>query len=142
MGRATRTILLGVIFFSVTAILHISPDTGLAQDSAEEAVLGTWEGNVIQGASRSSARLELYQEGKAVRWKWMVSGGRLEAEGTVSRWSGPSLEVSGAYTSHPDSRIVGSAVTMSLTVGDNTMHGAAISARVNRPFTLSLTRSR
>ena len=113
-----------------------------AQDEAVRALFGKWEGTVTGGAGTAPTRLEFSEkDGKPLwTWSWEASIGKGEADGSVTKYAPPSLELNGRYTLHPNLRVRNSPVTMSLTVTGNQMQGTGITAAVNQTFTLSVVK--
>ena len=117
-------------------------DTPVAQDDARKALVGTWEGIVTQGSSSGPVRLEFSEQGQTLGWKWTweASVGKGEAEGAVAKFTPPTMELSGRYTSHPVDGVRNSPITMSLTLSGNQLPGNGLTTAVNREFSVSLTK--
>jgi hypothetical protein len=111
-----------------------------AQDDAARALIGKWEGTVTGAAGTAPTRLEFSEKhGKLLwAWSWEASIGKGEAEGSVTKYTPPSIELNGRYTLHPNRMVRNSPVTMSLTVAGDQMQGTGITAAVNQTFTLSV----
>ena len=113
-----------------------------AQGDDRRALIGTWEGTVFQGSASGPVRLDFSEkDGKLLwRWSWQASFGRGEAEGTVTRYSPPSVELSGRYTLHPSVGVRGSPINMSLTISGVSLKGDGLTDTIDQPFTLSMTK--
>src|SRR5262245_66635193 len=113
-----------------------------AQDDTRRALLGTWEGTVVQGSASGPVRLDFFERNGELLWKWswQASWGKGEAEGTVTRYSPPRVELSGRYTVHPSVGVQGSTIDMSLIVSGSLLKGDGLTEVVDRPFTLSMTK--
>ena len=139
MREAKGTLLVAVLF---TLIGWLQAESPMAQDDARKALVGAWEGTVTQGSASAPTLLVFSVQGDKLAWKWTweASFGKGEAEGTVTKYSAPSLELSGAYTFHPSLRTQGSPITMALTVTGNQMQGDGLTVKVNVPFRLSVSK--
>src|SRR5262245_15381388 len=118
-GAKVRTV--HQIGFMVAAVILMGGmQTGklFAQDDARRALLGTWEGTVFQGSASGPVRLDFSEKKGELLWKWswQASWGKGEAEGIVTRYAPPRVELSGRYTLHPSVGVQGSTINMSLTV--------------------------
>ena len=139
MRNANRIVLLVVL---VALVGWIGAESLFAQDDGGRALLGTWEGTVSSQGGSAPTRLEFSEkDGKLLwTWSWKADFGSGEAEGTVTKYAPPSVELSGRYTLHPSPRVRNSPVTMSLTVAGTSMQGNGLTAAVNTVFSLSATK--
>jgi hypothetical protein len=110
----------------------------LAQD--QRALLGTWVGEVALGPKGSWTRLDFIRDGEKIKWRWYWY--RAKAEGVVDKVALPSVELSGAYLEHPTPTMVGSPITMALTLNGDQLEGSGLTVRTNQPYRLSLTRQK
>ena len=101
----------------------------LAQDSARAAVVGPWEGTISYAATWP-ASMEFSDDAGTLRWKasFKTTDKRFfgEAEGTVTSFSPPTLELDGAYTKHSLPNARGTRIKFTLTLHGNRMTGTAI----------------
>src|SRR5262245_65951245 len=111
-----------------------------AQDDTRRALLGTWEGTVVQGSASGPVRLDFFERNGELLWKWswQASWGKGEAEGTVTRYSPPRVELSGRYTVHPSVGVQGSTIDMSLIVSSSLLKGVGFTVFFVRPLFWSL----
>ena len=125
-------------------VIWLMASNVFAQEDAAKAIVGVWEGTSTSGSTTGQTRLVFSQDGDKLKWKWSwtASFGNGEAEGTVTKIALPCLELNGAYTSHPNKRVGNSPVTMTLTVQDDQIHGSGLTATVNTPFTLKVTKKK
>jgi hypothetical protein len=140
MRSANGIVLLAVLMIFVG---WIRAESLIAQDKARPPLIGAWEGTVSQeGTPSAPTRLEFSEkEGKLLwTWSWRASFGNGEAEGIVTKYEPPSVEMSGRYTLHPFSAIENSSITMSLTVAGSSMQGNGLTSAVNRVFSVSVTK--
>ena len=142
MGSVNRIGLLAIVI--VLGIVGPQVSSILAQEDAAKGIVGVWEGTGTTGTTSGPNRLVFFQDGNKLNWKWSweASFGKGEAEGTVTKIALPSLELNGAYTSHPNPRVGKSPVTMNLTVQDDQIQGSGLTASVNTSFTLKLTKKK
>jgi hypothetical protein len=139
MRRASRVVLLALL---VILAGWAPVDTPAAQDDARKALIGAWEGIVTQGSNSGPVRLEFSEQGQTLGWTWTweASVGKGEAQGEVAKFTPPSMELSGRYTSHPIDAVRNSPITMSLTLSGNQLRGTGLTTAVNREFSVSLTK--
>jgi hypothetical protein len=138
MRSANGIVLLAVL---MTFVGWIRAKSLIAQDSVQRPLIGAWEGTLTQeGSPSATTRLEFSEkDGKLLwRWSWHASFGKGEAEGIVTKYEPPSVEMSGRYTLHPISTIENSPITMSLTVVGTSMQGNGLTSAVNRVFSVSV----
>jgi len=140
MRSANGIVLLAVL---MTFVGWIRAESLIAQDHVRQPLIGAWEGTVTQeGTPSAPTRLEFSEkDGKLLwTWSWHARFGKGEAEGIVTKYEPPSVEMSGRYTSHPFSAIENSPITMSLTVAGTSMQGNGLTSAVNRVFSVSVTK--
>ncbi len=140
MRNANRIILSTVLVTFVGWTLVV--ESSVAQDDARRALIGAWEGTVTQGTASAPTRLEFSEQGDKLVWKWNwdASFAKGEAEGTVTKYVPPSVELNGRYISHTSMRVRNSPITMSLTLSGNQLQGNGLTAVVNTVFSLSVTK--
>jgi len=140
MLSLNRMVLLIVVVALQIGVPRVN--TSLAQEDAAKGIVGVWEGTGITGTLPAPSVLVFTQEGNKLNWKWswVASFGKGEAEGTVTKIALPSLELSGAYITHPNPRVLKSPVNMHLTVQGDHMQGGGLTTAVNTPFTVRLTK--
>src|SRR5262245_56253982 len=103
---------------AATLIAIASVAVGLAQDGARAAVLVAWDGTVSFGPSWPAA-MEFSDDQGTLRWKASFRADERfygDAEGTVTSFTPPKLELVGAYTSHSTVSARGTRIRFSLTV--------------------------
>jgi hypothetical protein len=140
----------------LVAVGVLALDGGTRSSDAQTTVtdvaplLGVWEGGIRQGSTDAEriipTRLEFAQHPEGLRWRLIWDGGasfaRGEAEGSVTRFSPPSLELAGVYVFHTSLRVQGSPITMSLMLAGDRIDGQGLTSKVNRTFTIGLERKR
>lgn len=133
-----------IVFVVAALILMGGMQTArlFAQDDTRRALIGTWEGTVSQGSASGPVRLDFSEtDGKLLwKWSWQARFGNGEAEGIVTRYSPPRVELSGRYTVHPSVGVRDSAINMSLIVSGSSLKGDGLTDVIDRPFTLSMTK--
>ena len=140
MRSANGIVLLAVLMIFVG---WIRAESVIAQDKARPPLIGAWEGTVTQeGTPSAPTRLEFSEKEGKLLWTWSLraSFGNGEAEGIVTKYEPPSVEMSGRYTLHPFSAIENSPITMSLTLAGSSMQGNGLTSAVNRVFSVSVTK--
>src|SRR5262245_49527869 len=138
----TRRLALSLVAGGVLVAFAAASWRASAQDDHRQGLIGTWDGVVTQGQSSTASRLRFSERDGAIVWvwSWRAPFGRDEAGGSMAPASAPSIELRGRYTVHPAKRIVGSPVSLSLRVRGTSMEGTGLTAMVNQPFTLSLSK--
>ncbi len=107
-------------------------------------VLGTWEGKVIFGES-ARAVLEFSGPAGPIKWTYSFKYDPVlwgDAEGTVTSFAPPTLELAGAWTKHAVAGAVGTRVKFILTIDGDQMKGTVIAEMNNAPVEVSLTRKK
>jgi hypothetical protein len=115
-----------------------------AQEPARAMLLGTWEGKVTFGES-ARAVLEFSEQAGAIRWTYSFKYDPVlwgDAEGTVTSFSPPALQLAGTWTRHAVAGAAGTGVTFTLTVDGDRMTGTVTAAMNNTPVEISLTRKK
>jgi len=116
----------------------------LAQEPARTMVLGRWEGKVTFGES-APAVLEFSGSAGTITWTYSFKYDPVlwgDAEGTVTSFSPPVLELAGAWTKHAVAGAAGTRVKFTLTVEGEQMKGTVTAEMNNTPLEISLTRKR
>jgi hypothetical protein len=134
---------LHLIAFTAAGMIAIAgPSIAPAQDSARAALVGVWEGTISFGPSWPAAT-EFPDDAGTLRWKASFRGDERfygDAEGTVTRFSPPTLELVGAYTQHSIANARGTRIRFMLTLDGNRLTGTAIPEVNNLAIGVSLTR--
>ncbi len=120
----------------------IQTERALAQNDVRRTPIGVWEGRVTRGGDTAPTRPEFVErDGELLwTWSWQASFGTGQAEGTVTKYASPAIELSGRYTLHPLPSVRNSPTTLSLTVTETWMQGRGLTAALNQPFTIALTK--
>jgi hypothetical protein len=71
-------------------------------------------------------------------WAWYAAPGNGRAEGVVTKYAPPAVELSGRYVMHPAALVEGSPITMSLTMREHVIEGTGVTDAVGRAFDVSL----
>lgn len=139
-GRIGR----GAIVLAIALGLAVEPAAVAAQDAGRALVLGQWEGRVTFGES-ARASLDFAESGGTLAWKYSYKYDPNlwgEAEGTVTSFSPPALELAGAWTKHAVPGAVRTKIRFSLKVEGDRMNGTVIAEMNNTPVTVSLARKK
>jgi hypothetical protein len=135
------------LFLAMTAVLIGLGTTcapALAQEPTRAMMLGTWEGKVTFGES-ARAVLEFSGPAGAIKWTYSFKYDPVlwgDAEGTVTSFSPPTLELAGAWTKHAVPGAVGTGVKFTLAIDGDQMKGTVIAEMNNAPLEISLTRKK
>ena len=122
-----------------------TPSPALAQEALHTTLLGTWEGKVIFGESAPAVLEFSVASGGSVRWTYRFKFDPVlwgDAEGTVTSFSPPTLELAGAWTKHAVAGAAGTRVKFHLAVDGDLMKGIVIAEMNNTPVQISLTLKR
>ena len=136
-GLSIRLTLLATILALATC------PPGLAQEKSR-ALLGTWEGKVTFGES-ARASLVFTETAGALRWIYSFKYDPVlwgDAEGTVTSFTPPALQLSGAWTKHAVSGAAGTRLRFVLAVDGDQMKGTVTAEMNNIPAEISLTRKK
>jgi hypothetical protein len=103
----------------------IKTQSALSQNDVRWTLIGVWEGTVTRGGDTAPTRLEFVEKDGEVlwTWSWQATFGTGQAEGTVTKYAPPAIELSGRYTLHPLPSVRNSPTTLSLTVTETWMQG-------------------
>ena len=113
-----------------------------AQDNSRAALAGLWEGTVSFGPSWP-ASMTFVDDAGTLKWKASFRGEASfqgDAEGAVTSFSPPKLELAGVFTSHAVANARGSGIKFTLSVDGDRMTGTAISEMNNLVWNVSLTK--
>jgi hypothetical protein len=138
----------------VTAVLiALVCPAAVAQETLREMVVGQWEGTATSGQCGGpatfgeSAQVSLVFSETAGRLTWTFSyrydpdlwG---DAEGTVTAFTPPAVELMGPWAEHAVPDVVGTGVRFSLTIDGDRMKGTVMAEGDDIPLVLSLTRTK
>ena len=114
----------------------------MAQDDGRRALIGVWEGSVTRGGDTAPTRLEFSErDGELVwTWSWQANFGEGQAEGIITKYAPPAIELTGRYTTHPLPSVKDSATSLSLTVTDTWMQGRGRTTALNQAFTIAVSK--
>ena len=139
MRNIGRIVLLTVL---VAAVGWMRAESPMAQGDGRRALIGVWEGTVTRGGDTAPTRLEFFKrDGELVwTWSWQANFGEGEAEGIITKYAPPAIELSGRYMAHPLPSITHSPTSMSLTVTDTWMQGRGSTTALNQAFTIAASK--
>ena len=131
---ASAVTLIGMLLVTVLALCGRS---ALAQDNPRAMLVGTWEGSGANGP----ARLQFLDDSGKWRYSFRVDRISGEAEGGITSFSPPTLELDGVFTQHTVAGRVGMGVKFTLNVIGDQMTGTGKAAAGN-PAQISLTKKK
>jgi hypothetical protein len=137
MRNIARIVLLTVLVAAVGSMRAESP---MAQDDGRRTLVGVWEGTVTRGGDTAPTRLEFSERdgGLVWTWSWQANFGDGEAEGIITKFAPPAIELSGRYTAHPLPSVKDSATSLSLILTDTWMQGRGRTTALNQAFTIAV----
>jgi hypothetical protein len=148
-------LLMGVMVTAVLIALSVCP-AAVAQETLPEMVLGQWEGTATSGQCGGPADTATFAGSTQVSLVFSETAGRLtwtfsyrydpdlwgNAEGTVTAFTPPAVELMGPWTEHAVRDVVGTGVRFSLTIDGDRMKGTVMAEGDDIPLVLYLTRTK
>ena len=139
--KTSTALLVACLFFA--PYLDFSIPVAASDEITTSWLLGSWDGTE---RSRGDVRtkIEFFQKGDAVHWKWNRKGVNFEAdcEGDVTKLGPSELEMDGKYVYHTNLRARGGSVKVWLSrAGEDGLNGRAIGVD-NSPWPISVTKTR
>jgi hypothetical protein len=133
-----------VLTLMATLIALLACSAAMAQENPRAMLLGTWEGKVTFGES-APAVLKFSEAAGALKWAYTFKYDPVlwgDAEGTVTSFSPPALELTGVWTKHAVAGAAGTGIRFALTVDGGQMKGTVTADMNNTPLQISLTRKK